>query len=77
MFNKTLTSFEFFQQKKNLEQGVYEVIEHDDSVSVVILKNFGIEEWFTIEEYQERQLEIIEDLRWANDVLDLLYPEHQ
>lgn len=75
MLLNTLSSFEYFKQKRDLALGAYKIIEHDETESVVILSDFCQEEWMSVQDYEDREVARIEDLYWANDGLDLLYPE--
>ncbi len=70
-----MTAFEFYKTKKELPQGSYLIIEHDGSKNVVTLDEYGCEKWMDVSAYEESEAELIRDLQWANDGLDLMYGE--
>lgn len=71
-FIQTLTSFEFYQQRKSLKDGAYLVIEHDESTSVAIVEDIVVK-WMTEYEYVELLEKESLNFLYANDGLDLLY----
>lgn len=71
-FIQTLTSFEFYQQRKSLRDGAYLVIEHDESISVAIVEDIVVK-WMTEDEYVELLEKESLNFLYANDGLDLLY----
>lgn len=71
-FIQTLTSLEFYQQRKFLRDGAYLVIEHDESISVAIVEDIVVK-WMTEDEYVELLEKESLNFLYANDGLDLLY----
>lgn len=71
-FIQTLTSLEFYQQRKSLKDGAYLVIEHDDSTSVAVVEDIVVK-WMTEYEYIELLEKESINFLYENDGLDLLY----
>lgn len=70
------TSFEFYKAKNTLPSGNYRVNEDDGSISIAMIDRDGYVEWKDVEDFERYEHEQMEDIRWANDGMDMVlgYP---
>jgi len=72
---QNLNSVEYFQRKSELENGTYQITEHDGEINYVELSGHGTEVWYSENEYVEKEnREIAEELVLSDD-WDFLHPE--
>lgn len=69
---KEFTAFEFYKSQNTLPSGDYKVIEDDNSISVATIDSYGCITWKDIEDFERYEHERMEDMRWANDGMDLI-----
>lgn len=62
-----MTALEFYNTKRNLSPGSYEVLEHDGEVNVVTLDAYGSEKWYSQSEFEEFEQESIRQEMIDND----------
>ena len=73
------TSFEFYKSQKTLPSGNYRVNEDDGSTSIAMIDSDGCIEWKDIVDFEQYEHELMEDIRWANDGMDMVlgYPDDE
>lgn len=66
------TAFSFFKARNTLPSGNYKVVEDDGTINIAMIDSFGCVEWKEIEDFERYEHEQMEDLRWANDGMDMV-----
>jgi len=71
------TSFGFYKAQSTLPSGNYKVVEDDGSISIAMIDSDGCIKWKDIEDFERYEHELMEDIRWANDGMDMVlgYPD--
>ena len=71
------TSFGFYKSQSTLPSGNYKVVEDDGSISIAMIDSDGCIKWKDIEDFERYEHELMEDIRWANDGMDMVlgYPD--
>lgn len=59
-----LSSHEFYNQRKGLVDGAYEVVEHDGEINIAVVQGLKEPRWYDQAEWEENQESLARELSW-------------